>query len=223
MEDPQIFAKDKVRFELMRSFGWFVSESSEHNAEYTPYFLKRDDLIAEYDVPVDEYIRRSERNLCRYQETRKQLLAREGFPLERSVEYGSQIIHAMVTGKTEVIYGNVKNTRLIENLPEGCCVEVPMIVDRNGLRPCHVGNLPPELAGYCAPHTYFQDLTVKAALYGSRDRVHRAALLDRHAASVLSIKEIRTMVEELIEAHGDAMPEGIRTSANAPGKVKRYA
>jgi alpha-galactosidase len=223
MENPEIFAKDKVRFELMRSFGWFVSESSEHNAEYTPYFLKRDDLIAEYDVPVDEYIRRSERNLGRYQDTRKQLLSGEGFPLERSIEYGSQIIHAMVTGKPEVVYGNVRNTKLIENLPEGCCVEVPMIVDHNGLRPCHVGNLPPELAGYCAPHTYVQDLTVKAALQGSRDRVHRAALLDRHAASVLSIKEIRAMVDELIQAHGDAMPEGIRTAASAPERVKRYA
>jgi alpha-galactosidase len=129
----------------------------------------------------------------------------------------------MVTGKPEVIYGNVRNTKLIENLPEGCCVEVPMIVDHNGLRPCHVGNLPPELAGYCAPHTYVQDLTVKAALQGSRDRVHRAALLDRHAASVLSIKEIRAMVDELIEAHGDAMPEGIRSAVSAPERVKRYA
>ena len=84
----------------------------------------------------------------------------------------------MMTGKPQVIYGNVRNTSLIENLPEGCCVEVPMIVDRNGLRPCHVGNLPPELAGYCAPHVFVQDLTVKAALEGSRDRVHRAAPTD---------------------------------------------
>ena len=210
MEDPQVFARDKVRFELMRSFGWFVSESSEHNAEYTPYFLKRDDEIAAYDVPVDEYVRRSEGNLRAFKETRRKLLAGEGFPIERSVEYGSLIIHAMVTGLPQVIYGNVKNTRLVENLPEGCCVEVPVVVDRNGLRPCHVGALPPELAGYCAPHAFVQDLTVKAALDGSRDRVHRAALLDRHAASVLSIGEIRAMVDELIEAHADAMPAGIR-------------
>jgi alpha-galactosidase len=214
MDNPDIFAKDKVRFELMRSFGWFVSESSEHNAEYTPYFLKRDDQIAAYDVPVDEYIHRSERNLRRYAETRRKLLAGEPFPLERSREYGSLIIHAMETGKPQLIYGNVKNTGLIDNLPDGCCVEVPVVIDKNGLRACHVGTLPPELAGYCAPHVYVQDLTVKAALEGNRDRVHRAAMLDRHATSVLSITEIRAMVDELIEAHGDAMPVGIRSQSS---------
>ena len=209
-EDSTIFAQDKVRFELMRHLGWFVSESSEHTAEYTPYFLRRDDQIAAYDVPVDEYVRRSERNLQRYQETRRKLLAGEKFPLERSAEYGSVIIHAMVTGTPQLIYGNVENTRLIENLPEGCCVEVPVVVDRNGLRPCHVGNLPPELAAHCAPHVFVQDLTVRAALEGSRERVYRAAVLDRHAGSVLSLNEIRAMTDELIEAHGDAMPSGIR-------------
>jgi alpha-galactosidase len=209
-EDPAIFGQDKVRFELMRHLGWFVSESSEHTAEYTPYFLRCDDQIAFYDVPVDEYVRRSERNLLRYQETRRKLLNGESFPLERSAEYGSVIIHAMVTGEAQLIYGNVENTRLIENLPDGCCVEVPVVVDRNGLRPCHVGNLPPELAAHCAPHVFVQDLTVRAALKGSRPRVYRAAVLDRHAGSVLSLTEIRAMVDELIEAHGDAMPAGIR-------------
>jgi alpha-galactosidase len=195
----------------MRSFGRFISESSEHNAEYTPYFLKRDADIAEYDVPVDEYIRRSVRNLGRYAETRRKLLAGEAFPLERSREYGSLIIHAMATGKPQLIYGNVRNDGLIDNLPDGCCVEVPVVVDKSGMRACNAGPLPPELAGYCAPHVYVQDLTVKAALEGDRDRVHRAAMLDRHATSVLSIKDIRAMVDELIEAHGDAMPEGIRS------------
>lgn len=209
-ENPAIFAQDKVRFELMRHLGWFVSESSEHTAEYTPYFLRRDDQIAAYDVPVDEYVRRSERNLGRYQETRRKLLNGETFSLERSAEYGSVIIHAMLTGAPQLIYGNVENTRLIENLPDGCCVEVPVVVDRNGLRPCHVGNLPPELAAHCAPHVFVQDLTVRAALEGSRERVYRAAVLDRHAGSVLSLNEIRAMVDELMEAHGDAMPAGIR-------------
>ena len=209
-EDPEIFAKDKIRFELMRHLGRFVSESSEHTAEYTPYFLRRDDQIAAYDVPVDEYIRRSERNLRRYAETRRKLLAGESFPLERSAEYGSVIIHAMVTGQTALIYGNVRNDRLIENLPEGCCVEVPVVVDRNGLRPVHVGNLPPELAAHCAPHVFVQHLTVRAALEGDRASVHRAAVLDRHAASVLSLSEIQAMTEELIQAHGPAMPLGIR-------------
>ncbi|SDR61871.1 alpha-galactosidase [Rhizobiales bacterium GAS191] len=215
--DPDIYAKDKIRFELMYQLGRFVSESSEHSAEYTPYFLRRDDQIAEFDVPVDEYIRRSERNLQRYAETRRKLLAGESFPLERSAEYGATIIHAMVTGKTALIYGNVENTRLIDNLPEGCCVEVPVVVDRNGLRPVHVGALPPELAAHCAPHVFVQDLTVRAALEGDRQRVHRAAMLDRHAASVLSLKEIRAMTDELIEAHGAAMPAGIRGRANTAG------
>ena len=213
MDKPEIFAKDKVRFELMRLLGRFVSESSEHSAEYTPYFLRRDDQIAAYDVPVDEYVRRSVRNLDRYAETRRKLLAGEDFPLERSVEYGANIIHGTVTGETQLIYGNVENTGLIDNLPRGCCVEVPLVVDHNGLRPVAIGTLPPELAAHCAPHTFVQDLTVQAALEGDRDLVYRAATLDRHTASVLSLKEIRAMVDDLIEAHGDAMPDGIRTRA----------
>jgi alpha-galactosidase len=214
--DPKIFARDKVRFELLHQLGWFVSESSEHTAEYTPYFLRREDQIAEYDVPVDEYVRRSERNLQRYAETRRKLLNGEGFPIDRSPEYGSVIIHAMTTNTPQLFYGNVQNTGLISNLPAGCCVEVPVAVDANGLRPCHVGDLPPELAAHCAPHVFVQDLVVRAALDGDRERVYRAAVLDRHAASVLSLKEIRAMVGELIEAHGDAMPPGIRRGSNGP-------
>jgi alpha-galactosidase len=213
-EDPKIFAQDKVRFELLRQLGWFVSESSEHTAEYTPYFLRREDQIAEYDVPVNEYVRRSERNLQRYVETRRKLLNGESLPLERSPEYGSVIIDAMTTNTPQLFYGNVQNTDLISNLPHGCCVEVPVVVDANGLRPCHVGDLPPELAAHCAPHVFVQDLVVRAALDGDRERVYRAAVLDRHAASVLSLKEIRAMVNELIEAHGDAMPPGIRHGSN---------
>ena len=213
--DPAIYAKDKVRFELMRCLGRFVSESSEHTAEYTPYFLRRDDQIAEFDVPVDDYIHRSERNLQRYAETRHKLLAGESFPLERSDEYGASIISGMVTNEPQLIYGNVRNTRLIWNLPEDCCVEVPVIVDRNGLRACHVGDLPPELAAHCAPHVFVQDLTVRAAIEGDRDAVYQAAMLDRHAASVLSLREIRALVDELIEAHGTAMPQGIRNPAMA--------
>jgi alpha-galactosidase len=216
-EDPATFAKDKVRFELMRCLGWFVSESSEHTAEYTPYFLRRDDQIEAYDVPVDDYIRRSERNLRRYAETRAKLLAGEGFLLERSEEYGAVIIQAMLTDRPALIYGNVANTGLISNLPEGCCVEVPVVVDRNGLRPVHVGKLPPELAAHCAPHVFVQELTVRAALEGSRARVYRAAMLDRHAASVLSLREIRMMTDELIEAHGPALPARITAGTDAVG------
>jgi len=210
LEDPEVYAKDRVRFELMRRFGYFVTESSEHNAEYTPYFLKDDATIEKFDVPVDEYIRHSEQNLRAYAEARQRLLDGEDFPPERSVEYGSLIIHSLVTGGARVVYGNVENTGLITNLPDGCCVEVPIVVDGTGLHPCHFGALPPQCAATCLPHTAVQNLTVGAALEGRRDHVYHAAMLDRNAPSVLSLDEIAAMVDELIEAHGDAMPEGIR-------------
>lgn len=157
-------------------------------------------------MPVDEYIRRSKANMRDYAATRRALLAGETLHLRPSVEYGARIINAMATNEPALFYGNVRNTRLIDNLPENCCVEVPVVADRNGLRPCHVGTLPPELAAHCAPHVFVQELVVRAALDGDRDRVYRAALLDRLAPSVLSIAEIRAMVDELIAAHGAALP-----------------
>ncbi|MDP9353271.1 MAG: alpha-glucosidase/alpha-galactosidase [Chloroflexota bacterium] len=215
MNNPEVYANDKVRFELMRHLGYFVTESSEHNAEYTPYFLKRDELIEQYDVPVDEYIHRSEANLEKYAETRRKLLAGESFPIKRSVEYGSLIIHSQVTGDPRVIWGNVRNTGLITNLPEDCCVEVPIVVDKSGMRPCHVGALPPQLAATCIPHIFVQDLIVRAALEGNCEHVHHAVLLDRHAPSVLSLEEMHAMTEELLDAHGDAMPLGVRSTRAA--------
>jgi len=210
MEEPEVYAKDRVRFELMRRFGYFVTESSEHNAEYTPYFLRDDELISRYDVPVDEYVRRSEENLAEYAEIRRKLLSGESFPLERSVEYGSLIIHSLLTGEPRVVYANVENTGLVTNLPDGCCVEVQAAVDGSGLKPCHYGELPPQLAAHCEPHVAVQDLTVRAALEGRQDHVYHAAMLDRHASSVLSLEEIQALVDDLISAHGDALPEGIR-------------
>lgn len=219
-DDPAIYARDKVRFELMRCLGRFVSESSEHSAEYTPYFLRDAGEIARFDVPVDDYIRRSERNLRRYAETRAKLLADDSFPLERSVEYGAAIIEAMITGTPAVIYGNVRNTGLITNLPEDCCVEVPVVVDHNGLRPLHHGKLAPELAAHCAPHVFVQALTVRAGLHGDRDAVFRAAMLDRHAASVLTLSQIRAMTEELIDAHAAALPAGLLRARNSQGAME---
>lgn len=210
MEDPEVYVKDKVRFELMRRFGYFVTESSEHNAEYTPYFLRDDELIERYDVPVDEYVRRSERNLAAYEKARRRLLSGETFPLERSVEYGSLIIHSMLTNTPRVVYANVENTNLVTNLPEGCCVEVATAVDASGLHPIHYGDLPPQLAAHCAPHTAVQNLTVRAALEGKREHVYHAAMLDRHASSVLSLDEIAALVDDMISAHGGALPGGVR-------------
>ncbi|TCJ18063.1 alpha-glucosidase/alpha-galactosidase [Rubrobacter taiwanensis] len=210
MEDSEVYAKDKVRFELMRHFGYFVTESSEHNAEYTPYFLKDEGLIERFDIPVDEYLRRSEENLREYERSRKKLLAGESFPLQPSIEYAAPIIHSIETNTPRVIYGNVRNTNLITNLPQDCCVEVPVLADGAGLRPCHAGELPPQLAGMCLPHVSVQELTVRAALEGKRDHVYHAAMLDRHAASVLSLDEIRALADDLIETHGGALPEGVR-------------
>ena len=134
------------------------------------------------------------------------------FPLKRSVEYGSLIIHSLATGEPRIVYGNVENTALVDNLPTGCCVELPVAVDATGLRPCHYGILPPQLAAHCTPHVAVQDLTVRAALEGNRDDVYHAAMLDRHASSLLSLDEIAALVDELIDAHGDALPEGVRGS-----------
>jgi alpha-galactosidase len=169
---------------------------------------------------VDEYIRRSEKNLVEYAETRQKLLDGKGFPLERSVEYGSLIIRSLVTDEARAVYGNVKNTGLVTNLPDGCCVEVPILVDGTGLRPCQVGDLPPQCAAACAPHTAVQNLTVRAALEGRREYVYHAAMLDRHAPSVLSLEQIAAVVDELIEAHGDAMPKGIAGSAPSSKKSR---
>ncbi|MGN6566245.1 MAG: alpha-glucosidase/alpha-galactosidase [Thermomicrobiales bacterium] len=213
LDDPAIVAQDPVRFALLRHFGYFVTESSEHNAEYTPYFLKRDDLIARYNIPVDDYFRRYEMKTARYAETQRKLRSGEGFPLNRSAEYGSLIIHAMMTDQPRVIYGNVENTGLVDNLPSGCCVEVPVLVDRTGLRPVHAGALPTQLLGMVLPHVVVQELVVKAVLEGNREHVYHAALLDRHTASVLSLDEIHALVDELIAAHGDLMPAGIREAA----------
>jgi alpha-galactosidase len=159
---------------------------------------------------VDEYVCRSEASLIDHAETRQRLLDGEVFRLERSVEYGSLIIHSLVTGETRAVYGNVENTGLITNHSEGCCVEVSLLVDGTGLHPSHIGKLPPQCAATCAPHTAVQNLTVRAALEGSRDRVYHAAMLDRYAPSVRTLEEISTMVDEPTRAHANAMPEGVR-------------
>jgi alpha-galactosidase len=212
MADPAIYDQDRVRFELFRQFGWFISESSRHNAEYAPYFIKSDDEVARYKVPVDDLKHKVVRRLGEFQETRRKLLAGEGFEIKKSNEFGAQIMKAIVTNEPTLIYGNVRNTGLIDNLPDDCCVEVPVVIDRNGLRPCHAGSLPLELAAHCAPHVFVQGLTVDAALTGDRDLLYRAALLDRNASGFLSVDAIRQMVDELVAYHGDTLPVGLRSS-----------
>ena len=231
---------NRVRYEMFMRLGYFVTESSEHFSEYTPWFIKRDrpDLIEKFNVPLDEYIRRCEVQLAGWEATkdvvenpnlpintdliRQKLLAAGGTEhdvlwlsrmatnfdeITQSHEYGSYIIHSLETGIPRVVYGNVANHGLIDNLPAGCTVEVPVLVDKNGLQPTHVGSLPPQLAAMIQTNVNVQSLTVEAALTGKREHIYHAAMLDPHTAAELDLDQIWHMVDDLIEAHGDMLPK----------------
>jgi alpha-galactosidase len=202
MEDPAIYSRDKVRFEILRRFGCFVTESSEHMAEYVPYFIPHESLIEKLDIPIREYVHRCEQILDVYAKHKALASSDEPLELHRSAEYCSQIIHSIATGQPRVIYGNVQNRGLIPNLPDGCCVEVPCLVDRNGMQPCHVGELPPQLAALNRANVSVQELAVRAALEKRRDHAYHACLLDPNAAAVLTMDQIVAMVDDLIAAHG---------------------
>jgi alpha-galactosidase len=200
---------DHVRYEVFRRLGYFVTESSEHFSEYVPWFIKRDrpDLIEEYEIPLDEYLTRCELQIARWEAER---LAFEHGELDegfaRSQEYGSLIIHSMETGTPRVVYGNVLNHGLIDNLPRGCCVEVPCLVDKNGLQPTKIGMMPPQLAALQQTNINVQSLVVEAALTGKREHIYHAAMLDPHISAELSLDEICSLVDELLEAHGEMIP-----------------
>ena len=200
-----------VRYEMLRRTGYFVTESSEHFSEYVPWFIKRDrsDLIEQYEIPLDEYITRCELQIAEWEADRAALERGEldEARYERSQEYGSLIIHSMETGEPRVVYGNVSNRGLIDNLPQGCCVEVPCLVDKNGLQPTKIGALPPQLAALMQTNINVQSLVVEAALTGKREHIYHAAMLDPHTAAELSLDEIWSLVDELLEAHGEMMPQ----------------
>ena len=209
LEEGRAPQTNLVRYEMFKRLGYFVTESSEHFSEYVPWFIKRDrpELIEEFNIPLDEYITRCENQIASWE---KQRVALEGgAPLEihRSVEYGSGIIHSLETGTPRVVYGNVPNRSLIDNLPQGCCVEVPCLVDKNGLQPMHVGTLPPHLAALMQTNINVQSMTVEAALTGKREHIYHAAMFDPHTAAELSLDQIWSLVDDLIEAHGDWLPE----------------
>src|SRR3954453_21883063 len=214
--DPELLRR--VRVEMYRRFGRFPTESSEHSAEYLPYLMRSDEMIDRFRVPVDEYVRRSEENLELYADMRRKLDAGEPFEIERSLEYASLIMHSIKTGEPRVIYGNVRNTGLIPNLPEGACVEVPCAVDRTGVQPTAVGPLPAQLAALNRTFLNVCELTVRAALDGSREHVYHAALLDPNAAATLAPEQIVALVDDMVEAHGDSLPEGIRVAGAAAGR-----
>jgi alpha-galactosidase len=208
-EEGRVPEWNRVRYEVFRRFGYFSTESSEHLAEYVPWFVKssRADLIDEFNVPLDEYPRRCEAQLVEWEELRRELDDGAPITVKRSNEYSAGIIHALETGEPFIFNGNVANSgSLIDNLPADCCVEVPCVADANGITPQQVGALPPQLAALIQTNVNVQQLTVEAALTGRRDHVDHAAMLDPHTAAELSLREIHDLVDALLEAHGDLVP-----------------
>ena len=229
---------NKVRYEMLARTGYFVTESSEHFAEYVPWFIKkgRADLLTELNIPIDEYLRRCEVQITGWRFMQQkienpdedlgdefvQAMREAGVPeaqlpkvrqhlediyeVERSHEYGSQIIHSMETDLPCVIYGNVENAGLITNLPTGCCVEVPCLVNANGVQPMHIGKLPLQLAALMQTNINVQALTVEAALTLNREHIYHAAMLDPHTAAELDLSQIWNLVDDLLEAHADYLP-----------------
>ncbi len=198
-----------VRYALLKRLGYFVTESSEHFSEYVPWFIKRDrpDLIERFGVPIDEYLSRCEEQNALWEAVRAHLEDPAAtIDHARSSEYGAAIIHSMETGEPRVVYGNVANEGLIDNLPQGCCVEVPCLVDRNGIQPTRVGALPPQLAALMRTNINVQELTVEAALTGKREHIYHAAMLDPHTAAELDLDAIVRLVDELVAAHGALLP-----------------
>ncbi|MCH4547723.1 alpha-glucosidase/alpha-galactosidase [Rhizobium changzhiense] len=206
--DGRIPPDDRVRFDVLKRLGHFVTESSEHFSEYTSWYIKegRGDLIDQLNIPLDEYIRRCEVQIEEWHALRKELEGDKPIEVCRSNEYAAGIIHAAVTGNPALIYGNVPNNGLIENLPDECIVEVPCHVDRNGIQPVRVGRIPSQLSAVMNLSVSVQQLTVEAALTKNRERIYQAALLDPHTSAELSPDQIWHLVDDLIDAHGDLLP-----------------
>jgi alpha-galactosidase len=209
----------RVRVELYRRLGYFPTESSEHSAEYVPWFMHDEREIERLRIPVDEYIRRSEANAEEYARTRARLAAGETLELTPRDELAPRYIHAMVTGTPQVLHGNVPNHGLIDNLPRDMCVEVPCRVDGRGVHPIAVGALPPPCAALNRTFLNVVELTVRAALEQRRDLVHQAVLLDPNAGATLTVDESRALVEELIAAHGSLLPRGIAEGGRRPTRA----
>jgi alpha-galactosidase len=207
-EDPAIFNRNAVRFELMRRLGYFVTESSEHNAEYNSFFIPRGrEVIDQFKVPLDEYLRRCDGIVDEFERMKKFSKSDEPIEVRRSHEYGSTIIHSMVTGTPSVVYGNMPNGGAISNLPPDAIAEVPTLVDRAGLQFTTVGALPPQLIGYMMPHVIQHELFIRAAQEGRRDHVYQACMNDPLTAATLTLDQIVEMCDELIAGHGEFLPD----------------
>jgi alpha-galactosidase len=215
MDIPHLYRFDRVRFDLMRRLGYFMTETAGHTAEYTPYFLKSDAEVARCFLRVSGYLQ-----TCRDQDAAYRVLRREvkagqnmaGMPYKPSREYCSRIINGLVTGQPYVFNGNVHNQggALISNLPGDCCVEVPCTADRQGVRPTMVGELPPACAALICTNVNVQDLCVRGILEGNRRYIHQAIMLDPNTASVLTLAEIDRLVEAMFTAHAKRLPKNLR-------------
>lgn len=203
-EKKEIYEKDKVRFEMMKYLGYFITESSHHLGEYVPYFRTTEERRKKYCTPRWFYL-----EICKdawkphYEHIKKQIRGEEPIKLTRSQEYGIDIIHSKETGDPCRINGNVENKDLITNLSKGSCVEVPSLVDKNGVQPCHVGNLPPECAALNRTSINVQELAVKAALEKDRTAAVQAVMFDPLTSALLTPKEIKRMVDAMFEAEAE--------------------
>ena len=206
-----------VRYEVMAHFGYFVTESSEHFAEYVPWFIKshRPDLIERFRIPLDEYPKRCEEQIAAWGAQAAALKAADRIAHTASNEYAATIMDSIATGTPAVIYGNVANAGFIPQLPPGAAVEVPCLVDANGIQPTVVDDLPPHLVALMRTNLNVQELTVQALLTENRDHIHHAAMLDPHTAAELDLRQIRALVDDLIAAHGDWLPAWCRQRAAA--------
>ncbi|MDX9984313.1 alpha-glucosidase/alpha-galactosidase [Sphaerochaeta sp.] len=198
---------DMVRYEYIKHLGYYCTESSEHNAEYNPFFLKKGypELVDRFNIPLDEYPRRCIRQIAEWDEEWKKIHNQGSIGHERSLEYASHIMEAVVTNSVYKINGNVLNTDLIDNLDRDACVEVPCLVDGSGVHPCKVGKLPAHLAAMNMTNVNTQLLAVEAAVSKKKEDVYHAAMLDPHTAAELSIDDIVAMCDEMIEEHGPLM------------------
>ena len=200
---------DLVWLEMMRHFGYYNTESSEHTSEYLPYFIKGKypELIDRFKIPLDEYPRRCIEQINGWNEMRDSLLKDSKIEHQKTHEFASYIIRAVMEDHAVRIHGNVLNTGLITNLPQNACVEVPCLIDRNGINPCYVGELPEQCAALNRTNINVQLLTIQAAETLKKEYIYMAAMLDPHTSSELSIDEIRALCDDLIEAHTGWLPE----------------
>jgi alpha-galactosidase len=205
---------NKVRYEMMTRLGYFVTESSEHFAEYTPYFIKegREDIIEKFGIPLDEYPKRCVEQIARWKQTSEDYKKADRIEVKQSKEYASSIVTSVWTGEPSVIYGNLRNNGVITNLPNNAAVEVPCLVDDNGLQPTFIGDLPPQLTALIRTNINVQELTVAALMTENREHIYHAAMMDPHTAAELDLEQIWNLVDDLTEAHGTWLPEWARGS-----------